>query len=116
MDLVQNIAFAFNYSAKRMLCFKKQLAGDQASKQEMEKRTKISLSMQRVGLPGLTIYSPLNELTTRHGDTKAASYRSGILSFDFIDSLVAVDYILSDVVPLSKMLQKEKCDLVQASL
>ncbi|WAR27377.1 hypothetical protein MAR_013081 [Mya arenaria] len=40
-DLVQTIAFAFNYSAKRMLCFKEQLAGDHASKQEIEKRTKL---------------------------------------------------------------------------
>ncbi|WAR27860.1 hypothetical protein MAR_013564, partial [Mya arenaria] len=114
-DLAQTIAFAFNYFAKRMLCFKEQLAGDQASKQEMEKRTKLQyLCATRWAARAdalFTLESAPNELETGHGDTKAASYRSGILSFDFIITLVAVWYILSGVVPLSKILQKENAIL-----
>ncbi|XP_052771191.1 52 kDa repressor of the inhibitor of the protein kinase-like [Mya arenaria] len=93
----------------------------------MEKRTKLqSLCATRWAAMADALFtfvsaftaveSALNVLATEHGDTKAASYRSGILSFDFIVTLVAVEYILSGVVPLSKMLQKENCDLVQASL
>jgi hypothetical protein len=41
MDTVQTVAFAFNYSAKRLMRFQEQLDGDAACREEMERRTKL---------------------------------------------------------------------------
>lgn len=40
-DTVQQVAFAFNYSAKPLLHFREMLAGDEISKDSMEERTKL---------------------------------------------------------------------------
>ncbi|XP_053390690.1 zinc finger MYM-type protein 1-like [Mercenaria mercenaria] len=41
MNIVQTIAFAFDYSAKRLLSFQSNLENDQVSREQMEKRKKL---------------------------------------------------------------------------
>ena len=41
MSVVQTVAFAFNYSAKRLLKFQNELQNDPVSREEMEERTKL---------------------------------------------------------------------------
>lgn len=50
------------------------------------------------------------------GDSKAASYRQGILTFEFNVMLVAIEHVLSGLMSLSTMLQRLSCDLLQVSL
>ena len=41
MNTIQQVAFAFNYSAKRLLQFQETLSTDVVSRQQMEERTKL---------------------------------------------------------------------------
>lgn len=125
MDTVQDIAFSFNYSAKRLLHFQENLSNDATTKAEMERRTKIvslcetrwaaranALNTFRLSFP--TIVETLEELEVEHKDSKASAYKHAVLQFSFIITLVAIEHILSGLAPLSQLLQKKSCDLVEA--
>ena len=125
MDVVQDVAFAFNYSAKRLLNFQDNLANDPVSRAEMERRTKLqSLCETRWAARAdalltfrsafTTVVSALEDLWINHGDTKAGTRRNAVLQFEFVVTLVAVEHVLSGLVPLSQLLQKKSCDLVEA--
>ncbi|KAJ8297606.1 hypothetical protein KUTeg_024137 [Tegillarca granosa] len=55
------------------------------------------------------------EVFEHEGDAKTRSYRCSILKFDFIISLVAVEFIIQGLLPLNNMLQGKCCDLIEAA-
>lgn len=124
MDVVQTVAFAFNYSAKRLLKFSETLEADPVSKGNMEERRRLQNlcetrwaaradALHTFLLSYRTVVTSLEELSNG-GDTKASSYRLSVLQFSFIISLVAAEHVLSALVSLSAILQKKDCDLLQA--
>ena len=126
MRTVQEIAFSFSYSAKRLLRFQESLENDAESKLAMEKRTKLqSLCETRwaaradalhtfwCSFP--TVVTALEDLSNNYGDAKAGPFKLAITQFGFIITLVAAEFVLAHLVPLSKMLQNKTCDLVEAS-
>ncbi|XP_033762649.1 zinc finger MYM-type protein 1-like [Pecten maximus] len=124
-DTVQQIGFSFNYSAKRLLTFQETLQNDAVAKEEMEKRTKLqNLCETRWASRADALYTFKSAFSTivdslevleHEGDSKARSYRCSILKFDFIISLVAVEFVIQSILPLNKLLQGKECDLVEAS-
>ena len=125
MDTVQAIAFAFDYSAKRLLNFKENLeTTDDNVKEGMGKRQKLktlcetrwasrsdSLFTFLTAFP--VVVSSLDDLQ-QDGDAKARSYYSSITKFDFIIGLVVAQTVLQPLVRLSAVLQGKDFDLIQA--
>jgi len=124
MDTVQAIAFAFDYSAKRLLSFKENLQQNEPVKEEMEKRQKLkTLCETRWASRSEALYTFLTSYNVvvdsledleRKGDAKARSFVCSIKKFDFIITLVAVQSVLQPLVPLSDMLQQKGVDLIEA--
>lgn len=52
-----------------------------------------------------TVVDALCDLSTRYGDSKSGTFKLAKSQFGSIVSLVAVKYMLSQLVPLSKFLQ-----------
>lgn len=126
MRTVQEIAFCFNYSAKRLLRFQEALGNDAESRLAMQKRTKLqSLCETRWAARAdalhtfkssfTTVVEALEDLSENYGDVKAGPFKLAITQFGFIVALVAVEFVLAQLVPLSKMLQNKTCDLVEAT-
>ena len=124
MSTVQDIAFSFDYSAKRMETFYNELETDDLTKEELEGRKKLrtlcetrwtsradSLHTFRVAFP--VIVSALEHLK-QNGDDKAGQYLAAISRFDFIIGLVTTEHILQSIVHLTTFLQSKDCDLVEA--
>jgi hypothetical protein len=118
MNTVQEIAFSFNYSAKRLLKFRENLENDNLSKAEMENRTKLQSlcetrwaaradALKTFKAAFTTVVAALSDLCDNHGDVKAGAYKLAVLQFSFIISLVAIEHALSSLVPLSLILQKK---------
>ena len=61
-----------------------------------------------------TVVETLDDLCTNYRDTKAGPFKLAITQFGFIVSLVAIEHVLSGLVPLSQMLQNKSCDLIEA--
>ena len=61
-----------------------------------------------------TVVSALEDLWINHGDMKAGTRRNAVLQFEFVVTLVAIEHVLSGLVPLSQLLQKKSCNLVEA--
>ena len=112
MRTVQEIAFSFNYSAKRLLRFQESLENDAESKLAMEKRTKLqslcetrwaaradALHTFRCSFP--TVVTALEDLSNNYGDAKAGPFKLAITQFGFIITLVAAEFVLAHLVPLS---------------
>lgn len=125
MDVFQDVVFAFNYSAKRLLSFQDNLVNDPVGRSEMERRTKLqSLCETRWAARAdslltfrsafTTVVSALVDFWINHGDMKAGIRRNAVLQFEVIVTLVAVEHVLSGLVPLSQLLQKKTCDLLEA--
>ncbi|WAR14709.1 P52K-like protein [Mya arenaria] len=62
----------------------------------------------------LTVVTTLDRLADK-GDTKAAVHKLSVTNFEFIVTLVAIEHLLSALVPLSNMLQAKDCDLLHAA-
>ena len=116
MTTVQEVAFSFNYSAKRLLRYQETLTNDAESRAAMEHRTKLqSLCETRWAARAdalntfkcsyTTVVETLDDLCTNYRDTKAGPFKLVITQFGFIVSLVAIEHVLSGLVPLSQMLQ-----------
>ncbi|XP_053398293.1 zinc finger MYM-type protein 1-like [Mercenaria mercenaria] len=125
MDIVQTVAFAFNYSAKRLLTFKETLEADDVSRANMEERKRLqSLCETRWAARAdalhtflcayRTVVTSLEQLAD-DGDTKASGHKTSVLQFSFIVSLVAAEHVLSALVSLSTALQSKTCDLFKAA-
>ncbi|XP_052767975.1 zinc finger MYM-type protein 1-like [Mya arenaria] len=85
MATVQQIAFAINYYAKRLLRFQENLDNDEVARVEMDKRTKLqSLCETRLAARADALHtflclfrvvvSSLDELASDYGDSKATGY------------------------------------------
>ncbi len=125
MDTVQQIAFAFDYSAKRLMAFKDELEEDNVAKAAMQKRSKLQTlcetrwfsradSLHTFKSCLTTICSALENLED-DGDAKARSYHRSIPSFDLIVTLVTSEHILQATVRLCPLLQSKACDLLEAA-
>ncbi|XP_060574771.1 zinc finger MYM-type protein 1-like [Ruditapes philippinarum] len=125
MGTVQEIAFLFDYSAKRLFQFQASLAENDHERVEMEKRKKLqTLCETRWAARADALYTFKTaygtvvkslERLSENNDTKAGAYRAAITQFSFIITLVAIEHVLSGSVQLSKLLQSTTCDLVQAA-
>jgi hypothetical protein len=124
MDTVQTIAFAFDYSAKRLTQFKESLELDADVKDAMERKTKLKTLCETrwfSRVDSLTtflkcydvIVAALRELA-EDGDSKARSHVCSILQFDFIIALVTAEHVLAPTNPLSAVLQGKEQDLLEA--
>ena len=124
MSTVQDIAFSFDYSAKKMDAFSNELDADILTKEELDGRRKLrtlcetrwtsradSLYTFRVAFP--VIVSALEHLR-QDGDDKAGQFLAAISRFEFIIGLVTTEHILQSIVHLTTYLQSKSCDLVEA--
>ncbi|VDI17927.1 Hypothetical predicted protein [Mytilus galloprovincialis] len=124
MSTVQDIAFSFDYSAKKMDAFYNELDADILTKEELDGRRKLrtlcetrwtsradSLYTFRVAFP--VIVSALEHLR-QDGDDKAGQFLAAISRFEFIIGLVTTEHILQSIVHLTTYLQSKSCDLVEA--
>lgn len=116
MSTVQDVAFAFDYSAKRLLAFRDELSEDNVSKEALDGRTKLKTLCETrwaSRADSLTTFKAafrvvVNALETLQddGDVKAGLHLNAILQFPFIIALVATQHILSNLVGLTAILQK----------
>ncbi|CAC5385815.1 unnamed protein product [Mytilus coruscus] len=124
MSTVQDIAFSFDYSAKKMEAFYNELDADILTKEELDGRRKLrtlcetrwtsradSMYTFRVAFP--VIISALEHLR-QDGDDKAGQILAAISRFEFIIGLVTTEHILQSIVHLTTFLQSKSCDLVAA--
>lgn len=124
MSTVQEIAFSFDYSAKRLLSFFEELSQNETAKEKLEKRTKLrTLCETRWSSRADSLYTFLNafpvvvsslEALKEDNDDKAAKYLDSILKFDFIIALVVAEHLISTTVALSNYFQKPELDLLEA--
>lgn len=124
MTKVQEIAFSFSYSAKRQFQFQEMLSETPDAREEMGKRRKLrtlcetrwsaradSLSTFKASFD--VVVKALEFLHTIK-DSKARCFLNIILSFEFIMALVACEWLLQFIVPLTTYLQTVDIDLLQA--
>ena len=124
MTTVQEIGFAFDYSAKRLQAFFDGLAADAATKENMEKRTKLrtlcetrwtsradALYIFKTAFP--VVVHALERLQNL-GDDKAGQHLASLMRFQFVIALVVSEHILQSTVHLSTFLQGVGCQLLEA--
>ena len=125
LGILQQIAFAFHYSEKRLLAFKECLSQDAVVKVEMERRAKLrTLYETRWASRAESLYTFCTafsevvqalESLAKNGDAKARGYVSSILQFDFTIALCATEHVLSNTVALSAMVQGQSINLTEAA-
>ncbi|XP_062599060.1 52 kDa repressor of the inhibitor of the protein kinase-like, partial [Saccostrea cucullata] len=124
MSTVQDVAFCFDYSAKRLKAFSDELAENDDVQEQMDRRTKLrtlcetrwssradSLFTFRSAFP--VVVAALQSLEDAK-DEKASQYLAAILRFEFIIALVVAEHVLSSTVALTNYLQKKDIDLLEA--
>ena len=111
MDTLQQIAFCFNYSAKRMRVLQAELELDEDAKAGMNNRTKLQYTFKSA----FTVVESALECLEADGNGKALSYLLSIQRFDFIITLVTIEHVLQSLLPLTTFLQAKQCDLVEAA-
>ena len=123
MNTLQEIAFIFDYSAKKLSILKNSLLRTWWRGRTWKADKSSEHSVRHVGLrdrkPCIrtfkaafsTAHATLGELSMDHSDPKAGAFQAAIKRFSFIVTLVAVEHALSGLVPLSNLLQKKECDL-----
>lgn len=124
MGTVQDIGFAFNYSAKRLLSLQNALENDPIAREQMERRTKLrSLCETRwfsradalfTFKSAFTAVVSALEILQDNGDDKAGQRLAAVQRFEFIIALVVSEHVLSGTVCLTANLQSKQCDLVEA--
>ncbi|XP_052778692.1 zinc finger MYM-type protein 1-like [Mya arenaria] len=124
MSTVQDIAFAFDYSAKRLTTFADELSEDVVTKQSMEGRQKLKTLCEtrwmsradalRTFKNAYRVVVHALETLQENGDVKASDHLNAILQFQFIVTLVATEHILSNLVGLTAVLQAVDMDLLEA--
>ncbi len=124
MSTVQDIAFAFAYSAKRLVAFSAELATDGNTKEQLDQRTKLrTLCETRWSSRADALFTfkaayPVVvhalEALQEDGDDKAGQHVNAIMRFDFVIALVTAQHVLSGTVALTNFLQKVECDLLEA--
>lgn len=121
MNTLQEIAFMFDYSAKKLGIFKEHLANDELAKANMDGHQNLkawdarSEALFTFKSAFSTAHATLEDLAAQHGDSKAGPYQPAIEKFDFIVTLVATEHVLSALVKLSCLLQNKECELFVAA-
>lgn len=124
MDTLQQVAFSFKYSAKRLAVYDDELSENEDALAKMNRKTKLQALCETrwaSRAKALTtfkdsievIISSLNVLSD-DGDAKARAFRESILKFDFLVTLIACEHIFKLLAPLSEYLQGTNVDLVEA--
>ncbi|XP_052811754.1 52 kDa repressor of the inhibitor of the protein kinase-like [Mya arenaria] len=124
MKTVQDIGFAFSYSAKRLDAFATELSQDPVSRAQMDGRQKLKTLCETRWMSrtdALTTFTQafavvVHALETLEadGDDKAGEHVRAILRFEFILTLVACEQVLSSLVGLTAILQEVSMDLLEA--
>ena len=124
MDTMQQIAFAFKYSAKRLAVYDEELDRNANARELMDCKTKLQALCETrwaSRAKALTTFkSPIEavvsslEIVAQDGDAKARAYKASILKFDFLITLVACEHVFRLLAPLSEYLQTIDLDLVEA--
>ena len=115
MNSLQEMAFIFDYSAKKRNLFKEQLANDAVARTNIEGRQKLkTLCETRWASSSETLYTfnaafstrhaTLGELSSDHSDSKAGTFQAAIERFDFIVTLA--EHALSGIVPLASVCRR----------
>ena len=114
LSTVHTIAFAFDYSAKRLLAFQESLDQNAQVREKKDRRAKLgTLCETRWASRGVALYTfrtafpvvvQALETLSRDGDGKGSGYSCSIKQFDFIIALSAAEHVLSSKVALSTML------------
>ena len=114
ISTVQTIAFAFDYSTKRLLAFQESIDQNAQVREEMDRRVKLrTLCETRWASRADALYTFGAALESVG---KARGYLCSIKQFDFIIALCAAEHILSNnKVALSTMLQRNSVDLIKAA-
>ena len=111
MSTVQEVAFCFNYSAKRLLRYQEALTNDAENRAAMTRRSKLqSLCETRWAARADALFTfkssftsvvdALDDLSTNYGDSKAGVFKLAITQFGFIVTLVAIEYMLAELAPM----------------
>lgn len=124
MGTVQEVGFAFHYSAKRMEAFLDELSGNAAVKEALNRKTKIAklgetrwisrsdaLTTFKNAFP--VVVDSLEYLQGQNDD-KAGMHLNAIPRYDFLISLMVCEHVLRLVVHLTYYLQDSSCDMVSA--
>ncbi|CAC5365085.1 ABCC1 [Mytilus coruscus] len=125
MATVQDIAFAFDYSAKRLNAFATELSNcDENIKEAMEKRSKLTTlcetrwSVRADSLFTFKLAFPVVVHTLEYlrdnRDEKAGAYLAAILKFEFLIKLVVAEHILSVTVALKTFYKELESCLIQS--
>ena len=107
------------------LRFQEILVNHPTSKAELEYRTKLqSLCETRWSASAdylltfkgaySSVVEILDDMSINYGDSKGGVHKRFVTQFGFIVSLVATEHVLSALAPLSLLLQKKTCDLLEA--
>ncbi|XP_063427379.1 zinc finger MYM-type protein 1-like [Mytilus trossulus] len=125
MSTVQEVAFSFDYSSKKLQAFYQDLNSDATTKENMEKRTKLRtlcetrwtsradvLNTFKASFP--VVVHALERLR-ENGDDKAGQYLASITRFEFVIALIVSEHILQSMVYQWKYLQGIECDLLEAT-
>ncbi|XP_045204590.2 52 kDa repressor of the inhibitor of the protein kinase-like [Mercenaria mercenaria] len=125
MKTVQDIAFAFQYSAKRLQAFADELANDANTREQLDGRHKLKTLCETRWMSradALTTFKNafpviIHALETlgEDNDDKAREHLIGVLRFEFIIALTTAEHILSALVGLTAILQKADMDLIEAT-
>ena len=123
MSTVQEVAFSFDYSSKKLQAFYQELDSDATT--NMDKLTKLcTLCETRWTSRADALYTfkgsfPVVvhalERLQRLGDDKAGQYLASITRFEFVIALIVSEHILQSTVYMSKFLQGIECDLLEAT-
>lgn len=124
MATVQEVGFAFEYSAKRLECFKDELSTNEHVKDTMERTTKLktlcetrwisrsdALTTFKQAFP--VVIQAFEYLQNDHDD-KAGLHLGALLRFEFLIGLVVCEHVLRLIVHLSFFLQDKSCDMLAA--
>ena len=123
MTTVQEIGFAFDYSAKRLQALFDELAADAATKENMEKRTKLTTLCEKrwtsradalyIFKTAFPVVVHALERLQNFGDDKAGQHLVSLMRFQFVIALVVSEHILQSTVHLSTFLRGVECDLLE---
>ena len=125
LNTLQQIAFAFDYSAKRLPAFRDSLEENDIARGEMHRRTKLkTLCETRWVSRADSLYTFCTafsvvvhalQMLSSDGDGKTRGHLCSIKQFNFIIPLCAAEHVLSNTVALSNMLQGKQVNLIEAA-
>ena len=124
MATVQEVGFAFDYSAKRLEAYLEELSADDDVQAAMDKKTKLQTLCETRWVSrsdALTTFKRafpvvVHSLESLHQDSdeKAGLHIAAVSRFEFIIALIVCEHALRLLVHLSVFLQDQSCDMLAA--